>query len=136
MSLRITAELAPAFLERFLIFKDAVIRRIALDLTRAAAGRRAVIDVMARDQRHNEDWGMCSIEILGLEEFAMKEGPKGSYQVLSDGLKMAWQGDLVFLDFGTNSDTPDVEEIRTGGFYLAGHEVRWTVRQLDEAAQL
>jgi hypothetical protein len=136
VSSMVTAELAPEFLERFWSFNDAVIRRIVLDLTRSAAGRRAVIDVMARDQRHNEDWVLCSIEIRGLVEFEMKEGPKGSYQVLSDGLKMAWQGDLAFLDFGTNSDTPDIEEIRTGGFYLAGNEVRWTVRQLNEADQL
>jgi len=133
MSSRITAQVAPAFLERFWSFNDAVIRRIALDLTRAAAGRRAVIDLMARDRRHNDDWVMCSLEIRGLDEFVIKEGPRDSHQVLSDGLKMVWQGDLAFLDLGTSSETPDVEEIRTAGFYLSGHDVSWTVRQPDEA---
>jgi hypothetical protein len=131
MSSRVSAEVASEFIDRFLGFDDAVIRRIVLELTRSAARRRAVIDVMARDRRSNEEWVICSIEVLGLAEYLIQESPKGSYQVLSDGLKLAWQGHLVFLDFGT-SDEPNIEEIRSGGFFFAGNEVKYTVREPDE----
>jgi hypothetical protein len=130
VSSSVTPDGVSEFLDRFFSFYDGVIRRIVLELTRAAAARRAVIDVMARDRRSNEDWVMCSIEVLGLAEYLIQEGPKGSYQVLSDGLKMVWQGDLVFLDFGTSKE-PDIEEIRSGGFFFAGNNVRYTVRRPD-----
>lgn len=131
MSSSVTADSASEFIARFLGFDDAVIRRIVLELTRSTARRRAVIDVMARDLRSNEEWVMCSIEVLGLAEYLIQEGPKGSYQVLSDGLKLAWHGRLVFLDFGT-SDEPNIEEIRSGGFFFAGNDVRYTVRPPDK----
>ena len=74
---------------------------------------------------------LCTLKIIGLEEFVIRE-QKSSFLVLSDGIKFIWAADRAYIDFGTVEDEPNLDEIRAAGFYLSGREVEWSVRPLGE----
>jgi hypothetical protein len=125
----LSPESATAFLDRFWNFYDGVIRRIALDLPRQRSAQIGKVDVLARDKKADDAWVVCTLQLLGLQEFVIREG-KTSFLVLSDGLKLVWDSGRVFIDFGTGEDKPTLEDIRSAGFYLSGQRVEWSVRPL------
>ena len=131
MSTPISGESAAAFLARFRNFYDGVIRRMAFDFTRDSYLRTVVVDLLGRDREAGDAWVLCTLKIIGLEEFVIRE-QKSSFLVLSDGIKFIWAADRAYIDFGTVEDEPNLDEIRAAGFYLSGREVEWSVRPLGE----
>lgn len=133
MGSALSAESVEAFLHRFRHFYDGVIRRIAFDF--APRSKSAAIDLMGQDGDHADAWVICTLRIDGVQEFIVQERA-ASFLVLSDGVKFLWDDGKVFVDFGTVEDEPDLNEIRSGGFYLSGQHIEWDVRPLADGEWL
>jgi len=131
MTIHLSAEDVPAFLARFWNFGDAVVRRVAIELTRDRPSRLAVVEVLARDSTASDQWVTCRLTMRRLAEFRVTEG-RTSYQVLSGGLQIAWQDGIVFVDFGSDTELlGDAEAFRGSAFYFGCSSIEWEVRPYD-----
>jgi len=117
-------------LERFSSFYDSFVR--AIDVKYRHLGQKTVVTVVlsAKDSQASgsDEWVNVAIEIENVTEFNFCEGPKLSYQVLSDGLKSAPFNESIFIDFGHFDELPqDPNEWRSSRFFVIGSAVKYSV---------
>lgn len=74
---------------------------------------------MSRDTATGRSWVICTVEVRGVKEFMTQYG-RAAFLVLSDGVKIIWGEGKVFVDFATVEGEPNLDDIRSAGFYLAG----------------
>ncbi len=121
-----------SFLDRFHHCYDGLVRAISILFASGNSLSTAKIVISVRDATDPASWVNVHLELDGLKEFALREG-QASYQVLSDGLKIGFFGDLIFLDFAPYTDDPDgVEDFRRSEFYFASRSCKWQVHPYQD----
>lgn len=117
-------------IERFSSFHDSFIRKIDVKYRHLGQVTIVTIVLSAREAQSadNEEWFDVAIEIGNATEFRFCESPKESYQVLSEGLKVARYYESIFIDFGHFDELPkDPNEWRSSRFFVIGSTVKWSV---------
>jgi hypothetical protein len=105
MSSLLHAEDLASWRLRFESFSDAVIKRWLVAFDRGSPVLESVIE--AQDQCSPTGWSFVTIRLSGVSSLRLSEGPKASYQVLSNGLHVVFDAARVGVDFGHSIDTPD-----------------------------
>lgn len=134
-----TAEL----LERFCSCNDGVLRSISYVASYAFFTRRAPpehppVDTVewllsVKDLKAKGGWSNLRLRVSGLAEFRFHQPTKDSIvSVISDGLRIGWFEDLVFLDvFSRYHEAESPDDFRESRCYVAGKECRWQVEAYD-----
>jgi hypothetical protein len=104
--------------------------------TRAGPGgqevTRADIQLSVMDSRQNGGWCNLSLLLIDIQELRLFEPDRGYNTVLSDGLKLAWFDNLVFVDFSIGDyDLSQVDGFRKARRYVAARELYWRVEPFD-----
>jgi hypothetical protein len=119
------------FLDRFLSFNDAVLRRVEHRFL-SSGTQRCVVTLSAQDRESARGWSNVVVTVEQVSELTLREG-KTSCQVLSDGVIIKWFEGVTFLVFSaTASDPETVEEVRQSDFYVAGVSFAWEVGPFAE----
>jgi len=120
-----------AFLDRFLTFNDAVLRRVEHQFL-SSGTQRSVVTLSAQDRESAKGWSNVVVTIEQVSELTLREG-KASCQVLSDGLVIKWFEGVTFLVFSANTPEPEtLEQLRQSDFYIAGVSFSWEVGPFRE----
>lgn len=114
----IDADNVLAVQERFSGFEDGVITGIRFHLPRTPAELRSVtFDVQAMDDHAGNAWRLVQLTVHGVHTYRLQASPSYSYDVLSDGLKMACLTDGFVLDLDPGPDPWAPDQLGREGEY-------------------
>lgn len=127
----ITKETLGAFLHRFYDLSDSVLRRLEHQYLPSGL-RRTTVTISVQDREADIGWSNLVLTIDKVVEVTFRERRRVSNQVLSDGLRVSYFEDVLFLDFSPASDVLTLEDIRASDFYVAGSVCSWLVQPYSE----
>src|SRR4051812_17064107 len=91
-----------ALAERFHNFDDGVVAEV--ELTMAALPRKCAVTVICQDRQSPSGWSKVRFDIYSVTEFRFQCGDKGTFEVLSGGIQLAWRDDRVYVVFDAYPD--------------------------------
>lgn len=113
-----------AWNERFLSFNDAVLKSWLVNFTSKTPVLETEIE--ARDQASPSGWSLVKIRASGVTSLRFFDGPKASYQVLSNGLHTLFDGGCVALEFGDCIDVPEsLSELMDSPCHVVAQMLEW-----------
>ena len=120
---------AQHFLNRFSGFSDAVVQSLSLQFSNDGS-RLLELKVVARDteSQENEGWVGVTIRIRSIVEVMVRESPKTTIQVLSQGVNVfVLNGNFAF-EFGGAADPPNsLFELQSSDAYAIGKDFSFEV---------
>lgn len=129
------------FLGRFYNCDDGVIRSVeviypygwfTLPAPPEVEKKRVNIVLSVPDSQSKGDWCNLIITVSDVKELKIDDPHEGCHSILSDGLKLGWFDDLVFVDFSHDeNDRRNAESFRKVHRYVAGHELQWQLAPYD-----
>lgn len=116
-------------MERFYNFNDGIISAISLKYEENGS-RHIEIHVLTRDSETlaNDGWVSVRITVGNVSEFGVRESPRTSIQVLSQGIHVVRIGKQVGIEFGGAIDCPETfETLRSSDGYVIGQQADFQV---------
>lgn len=122
------------FLNRFYQCYDSIIRCISLITTESSNIPKAQVILSVRDEEEDGDgWVNLKIKIDGFTEFIGTSIDYYKNEVLSDGIKVGFFDDLVYLDFEPFTDEPEgIEDFKKSKCLLIGKDIFWGTTSYSE----
>ncbi len=122
------------FLNRFYQCYDSIIRCISLITTESSNIPKAQVILSVRDGEEDGDgWVNLKIKIDGFTEFIGTSIDYYKNEVLSDGIKVGFFDDLVYLDFEPFTDEPEaIEDFKKSKCLLIGKDIFWGTTSYSE----
>jgi hypothetical protein len=120
-----------AWNERFASFNDAVIKSWSVKF----ASTGSVLEVLAeaQDQESPSGWSLVSLRLSGVTSLRFCDGPKASYQVLSNGLHTLLDTGRVALEFGDCIDTPEsLSELMASPCHAVAETLEWEAQPVPQ----
>lgn len=116
--------------DRFSHFFDGVVREIRL--TFSSEGRISCeIHIEAKDQEAPSGWSIVEFSLSDVAEFRFERGKRG-FEVLSDGIQVAWRDSRVIVVLDAYQDCyEEIPELDTNIAYVIGASCDWVVTQLQ-----
>jgi hypothetical protein len=137
----LTANTTQALLTKFQDCYDGVLRKVEVTyaygwFTRPAPSQpettRMVVLLSVRDWQSGGEWCNLLIELVDVQEFRLVEVHRGYHNVLSDGLKLAWFDDQIWVDLSADdNDKQSVESFRKASRYIAARHMSWKLEPYD-----
>jgi hypothetical protein len=113
--------------ERFVSFNDAVMKSWAMKFALSAPVLEVVIET--QDQDSPSGWSLVTIHLSGVSSLKFCEGPKTSYQVLSNGLHTLFDPVSIGLEFGDFIDAPEsFSELMESPCHVVAESLDWDVQ--------
>jgi hypothetical protein len=124
------------FSNRFYQCYDSIIRCISLITTETSNTSKAQVILSVRDEEGDGDgdgWVNLKIKIEGFTEFIGTDIDNYNNEVLSDGIKVGFFDDLIYLDFEPFTDEPEgVEDFKKSKCLLIGKDIFWKTTSYSE----
>jgi hypothetical protein len=120
-----------AWNERFASFNDAVLKSWSVKFAESGS----VLEVLteALDQESPSGWSLVSLRLSSLASLRFCDGPKASYQVLSNGLHTLLDTGCVALEFGDSIDTPEsFSELMSSPCHAVGTTLEWDAQPVQQ----
>ncbi len=117
--------------DRFVSFNDAVLKSWAVKFALIAPVLEAVIET--QDQESSSGWSLVTIRLTGVSSLKFCDGPKASYQVLSNGLHTVFDAGCVGLEFGDSIDTPEsLAELMASPCHVLAETLEWEAKSVPQ----
>lgn len=110
------------FLARFYNFYDGVVRRVSVNFEADPPTCEVVVD--AQDAESASGWSRVVMQVRGCSQFRLELG-RTTFEVLSSGVQVAWEGGLAFLFLDAYPDDEGLPDTGTNHGYIAGEEILW-----------
>lgn len=119
-----------AFLKRFAMFCDSVIRSVAVDCN--SNGTRTVDLVIAVPDESSDgsqgDWVCVHINVTGVSDYRFEESRKQARNVVSQGIQIAWYDDHIGIDLDDRmAPAANADDLTTSRFFTLGSSASWEV---------
>lgn len=117
-------DISDALLHRFDWFNDAVVETVSIDWS-AGPGSQISIRLHCKDDNDpRKERKSCVIEFQGVAEFNIAQAANTTLTVVSFGIAVVLDRGLTYLDFACDGFRErTIDEIRSGGFYIAARKV-------------
>lgn len=113
-----------AWNERFVSFNDAVLKSWSVMFALTTPVLETVIE--AQDQVSPSGWSLVTIRLSRVSSLRFCDGPKASYQVLSNGLHTLFETGRVGLEFGDSIDAPEsFSELMASPCHVVAEALEW-----------
>ena len=120
-----------AWSSRFASFNDAVLKSWAVKF--AATGAVLEVVIEAQDQESPSGWSLVSLRLCKVTSLRFCDGPKASYQVLSNGLHALLDTGCVALEFGDFIDIPEsLTELMSSPCHAVAETLEWGVQPVPQ----
>lgn len=124
-------EALTAWNERFASFNDAVLKSWAVEFSSTTPVLETVIE--AQDRSSPSGWSLVTIRLSGVTSLRFCDGPKASYQVLSNGLHTVFDTGCVALEFGDSIDTPEsLAELMASPCHVVAETLEWEAQSVPQ----
>jgi hypothetical protein len=119
------ADIAP-FLRRFNGFNDAVVRRWQISVAEGVGTFE--MDIETQDsQAAKGGWSLVTLRALSCQSLSFTRSSKVEFDVLSNGLHLMTEGDVVGAEFGEFADAPtSIEELKSSRVHVTSLDVSWS----------
>jgi hypothetical protein len=121
------------FLSRFHQCDDGVIQRMFLDLAKGNFHYVVTVilhayDTLSPDPESPRGTDLVEIKLVfeQVEEYVIRHGHGGFIQVLSGGISILFDNNLLYFDF-TWDTTTTIEAMRKSDFYFAAKSASWEI---------
>ena len=117
------------FLSRFYDCSDGIIRRIALSTSLADKALEAHVTMSVQDREAKEDDGWVNLCLLMKGVKSHSEGIDIVYnEVISDGIKIGFFADDIYLDLHPYTDEPEsIEDFKKSQCLIIATGCSWSV---------
>ena len=109
-------------------FYDGVIRKINIVFSRPITPCKIEITISTKcNELEKPDWVNVLFVIDDVQDFTIRDGAQGCYQVLSSGLHILHEQGRVLLEFDDYSDAgpASIATTKSSNFYIIGKSVGW-----------
>lgn len=115
--------------QRFISFNDAVLKAWCVEYTPTST----ILDIRLETQDIESPSGWSQVKFRLFDVFSMKyaDGPKATYQVLSNGLHILFESDQIALEFGNFIDSPEsFSELVLSPCHVVAEKLEWGVEPI------
>jgi hypothetical protein len=105
------------------------VRQVTVDFEAKPATCEVVVDVM--DAESESGWSRVVLRVQGCSRFRLEIG-RTTFEVLSSGIQVGWNEDLVFLFLDAYPDDEGLPDINTNRAYVAGEDILWFAKPITD----
>ncbi|TVP76010.1 MAG: hypothetical protein EA353_12810 [Puniceicoccaceae bacterium] len=118
--------------DRFAKFNDAVLKSVSVNFTSVSPVFEMVLE--AQDQESSTGWSLVTIRLSKVTSLRFCDGPRSSYQVLSNGLHTLLEGETFALELGDFIDDPEsLSELMVSPCHVVGEILEWDAQRWPNA---